>query len=123
MPTFQEMLDQFKSIGEFAQKSTLQWFLNEIKETAKAVWGSDESGTKEDKVDHGPADDLARGPHRSRPAAPGVRYRRRLLWRYFAALAQTGRLTLTRRRQPTSAGVPPVIRTSSANEVGNTVCE
>jgi hypothetical protein len=41
MPTFDEMLKGFQSQGEFAKKSTLQWFLNEIKETAQAIWGKD----------------------------------------------------------------------------------
>ena len=45
MPSFQEMLDKFKGQGEFARKSTMQWFLNEIRETYKEVVG--ESRSKE----------------------------------------------------------------------------
>ena len=40
MPTFEEMLNSFKSKGnEFASKSTFQWFLNEIRETVKELSG------------------------------------------------------------------------------------
>jgi hypothetical protein len=52
MPTFDEMLNDIKSKGDgFAQKSTMQWFLNEIKETAKTIWGSDDTEAKESKID------------------------------------------------------------------------
>ena len=50
MTTFQEMLESFKSAGSgFVNKSTMQWFLNEIKETYKELLG-DDTGTKESSL-------------------------------------------------------------------------
>jgi SAM-dependent methyltransferase len=68
----------------------------------RALYGQGESGAPI----MGPEMTWAEVRVTARRLLPGVRYRRRLLWRYS--------LLWTKPKTPTSAGVPPVMRMSSA---------